>query len=422
MSYREKNFCFLLGEQRPATEQLTILFLSETSDSFNYQWDIPDIPQRNYMNLFILLFFLTLFQQESVTTPKASDVTVNTVEAKVKPTKLGAEMTLTNFGEADSGMFKGLVVVDEIRPSSSYVVEVDIRNPFDQTISFETVQVSCNCGNVEFTDNHILAGETHKAIVTFKTPPRSMTNQFGVTLTLFRDRKMLDMAAVLDVRGNMWGNLSIDHSKSVFSVSEKDPQFSVLINYSKPIKLKNIEINKTGSIADLPVELKEKNGVAFLKFSAIPEVVGEDGISGRVTLSEKRSGASDFFDIIVKKEDDCVCSPRIVRFRRKPSSGIKTSACQGHVIVQIPPSQNNDSDVETSSSDVRFSIASCSLGEESVQAIAKKLSSRVYRVILAAEQDDLRKNQSKKIELTLSWKSNGNVKTKTFALPFKLRP
>ena len=374
------------------------------------------------MQFLLLLIALSLVQQESVSSSPQQPTDKKTAKSTVKTTKLAGEMTLVNFGDADSGLFKGLLVVEKIRPSSSYTIEVDIFNPFDQTISFEAVQVSCNCGNVEFSDNQFVAEENQKAIVTFKTPPRSSTNQFGVTLTLFKDRKMREMAAILDVRGNMWGNLSIDNSKSVFTVSEENTAFLVPVNYSKPIDLKDIKIDKSGSVADLPVELKEIKGNTYLQFLAIPNVVGEDGITGRLTLSEEESGASDFLDIIVKKESECVCSPRIVRFRKKSGSEDE-SDLQARVIVQIPSNKNeSDSDSESSSSDVRLAIQSCSLGDGSVGAIAKRLSNRVYRVIFTKDRNSLLENRAEKIELTLTWNLNGELKAKTFGLPFKIKP
>jgi hypothetical protein len=302
------------------------------------------------------------------------------VDSASKREAIEANLLLSAISENG---FQGSVDIGALDPGKKYQLMLNVANPSKFAYEFKKIQVGCACSKVKTSTNRFPAEKTVELLVDFETPGSSKDGSFDFNFTFHNEEVPFGMIVI---KSMLAGNLFIDQSKSIFSITSKEKgvaSWRVPVRFSAPVTKEKLKLEKSDGIEEVACEVVSQNGNFFIEFLVGTDVIPDLGLTGSVTLADEDVGVTNKLEFLVLKKPPVTISPRFIRFQKTTVKG--KEVVKANVLIRANPESNRIAKKKLASSP-NFA---CSIGDVRKSFPAKQLAANIHRVELHFELEEL---------------------------------
>lgn len=358
-----------------------------------------------YIKIATLIWFLALVslgaaqQGPQKQSPQKAEDEANEILVTTKLQLVRSE-PLSYFSKIDLG---------DLTAGTQFLLKLAVENTSDEDIGFAVAGTSCNCGHATVAGNSFAANQATTVLVNFKTPESSTTSDFGISLTFGSGKASTVNSVELYLSARLAGNLLIDRSSSIFKLSPAETStWRVKLVISDPIKLDELKIEKSKSLADVVCQIGSDEIGNAMYITAASAIVDDSGLAGTIQVIDSKSGRKSSIDIAILKASPVTISPSVLRFRKEPEGKDLQKAM---ALLQVPAPVKPDNQetekpilIDGQSNGQKsepppppnISITA-SLNGKLLEAHADRMTDRIFRIYTVCPVSDLHKFEEEKI-------------------------
>jgi hypothetical protein len=228
--------------------------------------------------------------------------------------------------------YHGDIELGEISVGQNGIVQIEIENPFDETIEFEGLQVGCAC--VDILDGEAVrslpAGKSLKFKFKLSTPSTADNPKVHLAIN-FKSPKNKDGTSaenlyVITVRMvyRLAGMISIQGRSAVLEIPEEAAfgELSAGFTFSSPIQPENLEVFASDALRDIVFNMKIESEESGRLMATIPSTAVANGpIGGEVSIKDSVTGRRSSIWVVVNKAHPIKLSPLSLTFRKNEKTG-----------------------------------------------------------------------------------------------------
>lgn len=246
--------------------------------------------------------------------------------------KIERDVVLRKFGKSEHFAKMDL---GTLSPGKDYELSFSLANHSDTEVSFDSVNLACNCVKFETKSGTIPAGGESNFKILLSAPKRSGQTDMSTFVNFVSQdpSRPVIRLTILYQLNNMF-NISTERVTLVVNEAEKVVSEKVPVLVVPPLKVADLQLAVSENLRDLPINLVVVEGQVFIEVSASAESIPRGGISGEVALRQVGSKDADGFVLTVLERESLSISPESLRFISK--NGVwKTKA-----VLKIQPDKD----------------------------------------------------------------------------------
>lgn len=202
-----------------------------------------------------------------------------------------------------------------------YRLKLRIVNPFDETIEFSRVSLSCGCAKFESEQKEIPALGTADFIMYLEAPNNIEITSDRVTVKFYADRHDVSPKLALNVTFSVQGVFGFQNDRAIIEVpkSEELVTAKLPITIVEPIKLDQLELFLTDNLRDFGVQIVSndpESSVPYIKIDVARLSLPRDGIAGEVGVRRIGSSMRSGVIVTIRHQDSFTLRPESIRLSR----------------------------------------------------------------------------------------------------------
>lgn len=333
-----------------------------------------------------------------------------------KPVRLEARALITD----DTGILSCDAGALEV--GVPYIVDLTLANGRSEPFEFGMLVGSCSCMHLKVKEGVIPPGGVSKIEVELKVGASKLEPELDTMLSFFRSPVDGNPILMLKLLTSIKGNLYIDQRTRTIGLSRGVSEHFFPVAISSPVVAENLVVEKSGSFADMAIELKQTEQGFGLQCLVNSEMIGDGYLNGTITVRDSTSNKSHSLNLLLEKKPPFRLAAGILYFRRPPppSEGGEANrpgkTCQANALVSVDASWfKKDGKQGQATAAPAIESTSARLGDHPLVVRLRSLPNGVYRIEIEAADELLDQYAEQEIELALQAGDHGRV----FSLPWK---
>lgn len=313
------------------------------------------------------------------------------------------------------------VDLGEINVGKSGIVNLELVNPFEESIDFEGLQVGCACVDIVNGESNksLLAGKSMKLKFKLSTPPTAEDSTVQLAINFKappnKDSKPLENLYVisLQIKYRLAGMIAFQGRSAIIEIPEQTAmgEMSVGFVFSAPIESRNIEVFASEPLRDIAFSMKFDDGESGHLFASIPfAAVAKGPIGGEVSIKDSVTGRRSSIWIVINKAQPIKLSPLSLTFRKNEKTGDHHATALLKMIVHPESKEEKvadaDNKVSSDRNDEEPSVT-CFYQGRILRLEKKKLGNHTYRLDIRAAKAELDVDSSDRNELNFKIQYGG---------------
>lgn len=274
---------------------------------------------------------------------------------------------------------------------AAYEVDVKLTNGTKNPFSFKTIRASCGCSTIQIPPSALAAGESVQGKILFRVPERLQLKQLHIQLD-FYDDPVARPVATLHFMGQISGILQFGSIASPLEVKGKFGNFKLPVLISEPVKIENLEVQVPDELRDVAWKLEDSGQSAFLNLTIPRAMLPPDGLSGNLTIADKKTGKETSIDVRIVAKPPVTLSPLALRFQIK-----EDGTGSARVLLELADQEEGNDEPEVlvkvslDCNGEPLSLSSKQLGDSKVTLIQISVDSAMVLRLKELNEDEIKK-------------------------------
>ena len=280
---------------------------------------------------------------------------------------------------------------------SSGLVELTLRNPLDDDVTFASANMQCSCVEFQSSTKTIPAHGSITAKLRLKTPLRAKSSETTSLVSLLGPENNSGSVVRIRLKYRLSAMLAVDRQLADLEIGKEQPAttLNMGVRFTDPIQLENLSVSAADVFQNVTFELVPTPKGAMIVAEMPATLIAQGPTAGEVVVKDEVTGKSDRFYCTVRNADGLKISPSILRFQR---DRINPTYVMAHAVIRRPlesdPVQGTNVPIK----------AECSIQGVPVTISQRAVGQQIIRLKLLLPIDQLQKIRQESSEMILDFK------------------